>query len=111
MKSVEHRLLVRVDRVLDLSWLRNEVADLYCPDDGRPGTDPKVAVRLMLADPLTGIVHDRKLMREAHVTIAIRWRLWHSREAARSFEPDTDSPAAGGKSVCKIFKGTVEACL
>lgn len=44
-----------------------------CCDDGRPGIDPEVAVRLMLAGLLTGIVHDRKLMREAHVNIAIRW--------------------------------------
>jgi hypothetical protein len=57
---------VRVDRVLDLSWLRDEVADLYCVDDGRPGIDPEVAVRLMLAGLLiiSGIVHDRKLMRD-----------------------------------------------
>jgi transposase len=65
-------VLVRVDRVLDLSWLGGEVADCYCCDDGRPGIDPEVAVRLMLAGLLTGIVHDRKLMREAHVNIAIR---------------------------------------
>ena len=50
--------------------LRDEVADLYCLDDGRPGIDPEVAVRLMLAGLLSGIAHDRKLMREAHV---IRW--------------------------------------
>ena len=66
-------VLVRVDRVLDLSWLRGEVGDCYCCDDGRPGIDPEVAVRLMLAGLLTGIVHDRRLMREAHVNIAIRW--------------------------------------
>jgi Transposase domain (DUF772) len=42
----------------------------YCLDDGRPGIDPEVAVRLMLAGLLSGIAHDRKLMREAHV---IRW--------------------------------------
>ncbi|MGP0087124.1 MAG: transposase, partial [Steroidobacteraceae bacterium] len=66
-------VLVRVDRVLDLSWLRDEVADCYCFDDGRPGIDPEVAVRLMLAGLLSGIAHDRKLMREAHVNIAIRW--------------------------------------
>jgi transposase len=66
-------VLVRVDRVLDLSWLRGEVADCYCCDDGRPGIDPEVAVRLMLAGLLTGFIHGRKLMREAHVNIAIRW--------------------------------------
>ena len=35
-------VLVRVDRVLDLSWLRQEVADCYCVGDGRPGIDPEV---------------------------------------------------------------------
>ena len=61
----DEHILVRVDGVLDLSWLREEVAGCYCPEDGRPGIDPEVAVRLMLAGLLTGIVHDRKLMREA----------------------------------------------
>ena len=41
-------MLVRVDRVLDLSWLRDEVADCYCLEDGRPGIDPEAAVRLLL---------------------------------------------------------------
>ena len=35
--------------------------------------DPEVALRLMLAGFLVGIVHDRRLMREAQVNIAIRW--------------------------------------
>jgi transposase len=39
----------------------------------RPGIDPEVTVRLMLAGLLTGTVHDRKLMREAQIDIAIRW--------------------------------------
>ena len=69
----DDHVLARVDRVLDLSWLREEVADCYCVDDGRPGIDPEVAVRLMLAGLLSGIVHDRQLMREAHVNVAIRW--------------------------------------
>jgi len=29
-------ILKKVDKVLDLSWLRDEVADLYCRDNGRP---------------------------------------------------------------------------
>src|SRR5687767_333463 len=74
----DEHVLARVDRVLDLSWLREEVADCYCLDDGRPGIDPEVAVRLMLAGLLIGIVHDRKLMREAHVNIAIRWFVGYS---------------------------------
>ena len=45
----DDHILVRVDRVLDLSWLRGEVADLYCSDNGRPVIDPEAALRLMLA--------------------------------------------------------------
>ena len=60
----------RVDRVLDLGWLREEMAECYCADNGRPGIDPEVAVRLMLAGLLLGIVHDRRLLREAQVNIA-----------------------------------------
>jgi len=58
-------ILKRVDRVLDLSWLRNEVRELYDESQGRPSIDPEAALRLMLAGFFQGIVHDRKLMREA----------------------------------------------
>lgn len=67
-------ILARVDKVLDLSWLRAEVRECYAAHGtGRPGIDPEVALRLMLAGFLLGIVHDRRLMREAQVNIAIRW--------------------------------------
>ena len=69
----DDHVLVRIDRVLDLGWLRAEVGGLYCTDNGRPGIDPEVAVRLMLAGFLLGFVHDRRLMREAQVNLAIRW--------------------------------------
>ena len=66
-------ILARVGRVLDLGWLHDEVAGCYCVHGGCPGIDPEMAVRLMLAGFLLGIVHDRRLMREAQVNIAIRW--------------------------------------
>jgi len=69
----DDHVLVKIDQVLDLGWLRAEVADLYCADNGRPGIDPEVVVRLMLAGFLRGVVHDRRLMREAQVNLAIRW--------------------------------------
>jgi transposase len=69
----DDHVLARVDRVLDLGWLRGEVADLYADGIGRPGIDPEAALRLMLAGFLLGIVHDRRLMREAQVNLAIRW--------------------------------------
>ncbi len=68
----DDHVLVRVDRIPDLGWLRTEVAECYAAGSGRPGIDPEAAVRLMLAGLLLGIVHDRRLMREAAVNIAIR---------------------------------------
>ena len=109
----DDHVLVRVDRVLDLSWLRDEVADLYCLDDGRPGIDPEVAVRLMLAGLLIGIVHDRKRMREAHVNIAVRWFIGYG---VHEKLPDHSSLTRirqrwGADRFRKIFKRTVKACL
>jgi hypothetical protein len=60
----DEHALVQVDHVLDLSWLREEVADCYCPDDGSRGTGAADA-------RLTGIVHDRMLMREAQVNMKL----------------------------------------
>ena len=37
----DDHVLVRVDRVPDLSWLAAEVADLYSDGFGHPGIDPE----------------------------------------------------------------------
>lgn len=44
----DEHVLARVDRVLDLSWLREEVSDWYCANDRRPGIDPEwgAAIRM-----------------------------------------------------------------
>ncbi len=109
----DDHILARVDRVLDLGWLHDEVADCYCAHSGRPGIDPEMAVRLMLAGFLLGIVHDRRLMREAQVNIAIRWFIGcglHERL------PDHSSPARirqrwGDARFRRIFERTASACV
>jgi hypothetical protein len=50
----DEHILARVDHVLDLSWLPDEVAELYAPGVGRPGIEPEAAVRLMLAGVSVG---------------------------------------------------------
>ena len=108
----EDHILVRVDRVLDLSWLRKEVAGCYA-DDGRPGIDPEVAVRLMLAGFLLGVVQDRRLMREAQVNLAIRWFVGYGLQEKL---PDHSSLTRirqrwGATRFQRIFQRTVEACV
>jgi len=109
----DDHVLVRVDGVLNLSWLREEVSDCYCLDDGRPGVDPEVAVRLMLAGLLTGVVHDRKLMREAQVNIAIRWFLGYGLHEKLPHHSSLTRIRQrwGEERFRKVFKRTVEACL
>lgn len=109
----DDHILKRVDRILDLSWLRNEVSDCYCETNGRPGIDPEAAVRLMLAGFFQGIVHDRKLMREAQVNLAIRWFAGYRLEEAL---PDHSSLTRirqrwGADRFRKVFQKTVVSCI
>lgn len=109
----DDHVLVRVDRVLDLGWLRAEVAGCYVAGSGRPGIDPEAAVRLMLAGLLLGIVHDRRLMREAAVNIAIRWFAGYGLSEAL---PDHSSLTRirqrwGADRFRRIFTRTVKACV
>src|SRR4030043_347787 len=69
----DDHILKLVQAVLERSGLGEEVKELYSEDKGRPCIDPERAVRLMLAGFFHGVVHDRKLLREAQVNIAIRW--------------------------------------
>ena len=69
----DDHILVRVNKILDLSWLDDVVKDCYHETQGRPCIETEKALRLMLCGFLHGIVHDRKLMREAQVNIAFRW--------------------------------------
>jgi transposase len=105
-------VLKRVDKVLDLSWLREEVRGCYCIDNGRPGIDPEAAVRLMLAGLFQGVVHDRKLMREAQVNLAIRWFAGYRLDEKL---PDHSSLTRlrqrwGAERFKRIFQRTVQAC-
>lgn len=109
----EDYILKKVDRVLDLSWLYDEVADLYCPDNGRPSIDPQAAVRLMLAGFFHGIVHDRALMREARMHLGMRWFAGFALHEAL---PDHSSLTRlrqrwGAERFRRIFERTVAQCI
>lgn len=109
----DDHILARVDRVLDLGWLEAEVAECYAPGAGRPGIAPEAAVRLMLAGFLLGIVHDRRLMREAQVNLAIRWFAGYG---LHDRLPDHSSLTRirqrwSAERFRRIFEKTVEACV
>jgi transposase len=109
----DDHILRRVDRILDLSWLREEVRESYCEDNGRPGIDPEAAVRLMLAGFFHGIVHDRKLMREAQVNLAIRWFVGFSMQTALPHHSSLTRIRQrwGDEKFKKVFERTVKTCI
>jgi len=106
-------ILKRVNKVLDLSWLREEVSNLYDETRGRPSIDPEAAVRLMLAGFFHGIVHDRKLMREARMHLGIRWFAGYRLHETL---PDHSSLTRirqrwGAERFKRVFQKTVKACM
>ncbi len=109
----EDHILKRVDAILDLSWLHDEVRGRYCQDNGRPSIDPESALRLMLAGFFQGIVHDRKLMREAQVNLAIRWFAGYRLDEAL---PERSSLTRirqrwGAPLFRRVFERTVAQCV
>lgn len=109
----EDHILKRVDKVLDLSWLEDEVREVYCETNGRPSIDPESALRLMLAGFFEGIVHDRKLMRSAQVNIAMRWFAGYKlHEKLPNHSSLTRIRQRWGvERFKKIFQKTVELCI
>ena len=109
----EAHLFKRVDGVLDLSWLHEEVRDCYHQEKGRPSIDAESALRLMLAGFFEGIVHDRKLMRRAQTDLAFRWFAGYRLDEKL---PDHSSLTRirqrwGVARFQRVFQRTVQACM
>ena len=68
-------LLRKIDQVVDFSFIDDLVADLYCPDNGRPALDPVVMFKSLFLGYLFGVRSERQLVREIEVNVAYRWFL------------------------------------
>jgi transposase len=71
----EDHLLRKIERAIDLEFIRERVRHLYCEDNGRPALDPVVLFKLLLIGYLFGIRSERQLMREVQCNAAYRWYL------------------------------------
>ena len=61
-----------IDAVLDLSWVRAELAPYY-PLIGRPSIDPVLMIRMLIVGYVFAIRSERALCREVRVNLAYRW--------------------------------------
>ncbi len=66
-------LLRKIEKVMDYEWLYERLAPYYCHDNGRPGTDPVVLIKMVLLQHLFGIPSLRQTYREIQVNNAYRW--------------------------------------
>ena len=65
-------LLRRIDAVLDLSWLRSELAPYYS-HTGCPSVDPELMIRMLLVGYCYSIRSERRLCQEVEMNLAYRW--------------------------------------
>ena len=65
-------LLRGIDRLLDLSDLRQYLADFYS-HTGRPSIDPELMIRMLIIGYCFGIRSERRLCEEVHLNLAYRW--------------------------------------
>ncbi|MGH8338351.1 MAG: IS1182 family transposase [Gammaproteobacteria bacterium] len=68
-------LLRQIATTIDFGFIRDRVAHLYSPDNGRPALDPVVLFKILFIGYLFGVRSERQLMREIAVNVAYRWFL------------------------------------
>ena len=100
--------------VLDLSWVRAELAPYYSPL-GRPSTDPVLMIRLLIIGYVFAIRSERLLCREVKVNLAYR------RFCGLSIEDKIPNHSAFSRArnerfrdsdlFRRVFERVVEACI
>jgi transposase len=65
-------LIREIAAVLDLSWVRAELASHY-PNNGRPSIDPELMIRMLIIGYVFAIRSERALCRDVQVNLAYRW--------------------------------------
>ena len=71
----QDHLLRKVEKVMDYEWLYERLDPYYCHDNGRPGTDPVVLIKMVLIQHLFGIPSLRQTHQRIQDTLSYRWFL------------------------------------
>ena len=66
-------LLRKIEKVMDYEWLYERLEPYYCHENGRPGTDPVVLIKMALLQHLFGIQSLRQTYWDIQVNVAYRW--------------------------------------
>lgn len=69
----ENHFLRKIDKILDLSSVRELTAPFYCSSNGRASIDPELYFRMVLIGYLYGITSDSQLCEEIQYNLAYGW--------------------------------------
>jgi transposase len=100
--------------VLDLSWVRAELAPHYSPL-GRPSIDPVLMIRMLIVGYVFAIRSERLLCREVKVNLAYRWFCGLSIENTipdhSTFSRARNERFRDSDIFRRVFERVVEACI
>lgn len=107
-------LVRRIDAVLDLAWLRRELAPYYS-HTGRPSIDPELMVRMLIVGYVFAIRAERQLCSEVQVNMAYRWFCGLGLEDVipnhSAFSRARHDRFREADILRRVFEAVVEACL
>ena len=107
-------LLRGIDRFLDLTELRQQLATFYS-HTGRPSIDPELMVRMLLVGYCFGIRSERRLCEEVHLNLAYRWFCRLGLEDAvpdhSSFSKNRHGRFRDSDVFRQLFETVVERCI
>jgi transposase len=108
----EGHLLRKVDKILDLSFVRELTKKDYCHDNGRPSLDPVVYFKLQIIAYLYGVKSDRRLCEEIQYNMAYRWYLGYplDEETPNHSTLTRTRDRLGEKTFQKVFEKIVIHC-
>ena len=71
----QDHLLRKIEKVMDYEWLYEHLDPYYCHDNGRPGTDPVVLIKMVLIQHLFGIPSLRQTYQRVQDTLSLSKKL------------------------------------
>ena len=107
-------LLRRLYTVLDLGWLRGELAPFYS-HTGRPSIDPELMIRMLLVGYCYSLRSERRLCQEVELNLAYRWfchlGLEDSVPNHSTFSVNRHGRFRDGDIFRKVFERSVRQCM
>jgi transposase len=110
----DDHLVRKIDAVLDLSWVRAELAPHY-PTLGRPSVDPVLMIRMLIIGYVFALRSERLLCRELQVNLAYRWfcklGIEHKIPDHSAFSRARNERFRDSGIFRQVFERVVEACI